>query len=220
MPFVQLQLRRGTSTQWTASQNILAAGEMGYETDTQKIKVGDGINLWTALPYINKGDPGTPGTPGSPGGATGATGPVGAIGSTGPIGPSGVNGTNGAGWPGGYIRVKFNTNNTFATAVGDRDVSQAGANRSWSIPTATSAVLTITSSSSIPPVLFGYIAWHIGSNNYKVVNLPYGSSNVDYPRVLITKGNGVWTVTITITVTETFPGAVNDANGYAYYIYL
>lgn len=48
---VQIQLRRGTAAQWTASNPILAAGEMGLETDTTFFKVGDGITNWNSLSY-------------------------------------------------------------------------------------------------------------------------------------------------------------------------
>lgn len=209
MPYVQLQVRRGTAAEWNASTNKLLSGELGYETDTNKLKVGNGTDLWSALPYINKGDVGPSG------------GPSGPEGQSGPKGDPGPSGPAGAGWSGGFIRVKTNGSlNTFATSVSDRDVTSAGEGRTWSFPDSTTAVLTITSSSTNPPTVFGYIAWYISSNQYKVVNLPYGSPNVDYPRVSITKGSGVWTVTITITTSQTFPGATNDSNGYAYYIYL
>jgi hypothetical protein len=211
MPFVQLQLRRGTAAEWGASTNKLLSGELGYETDTNKLKVGDGLNFWSVLPYVNKGDVGPSGGPSGPSGASGLKGDTGNTGASGPPG---------SGWSGGYIRVKFNTNSTFATSAGDRDVTNAGSGRSWNFPDSTTAVLTITSASTIPPTAFGYIAWHVGSSQYKAVNLPYGSPNVDYPRVLISKGVGVWTVTITITTSSTFPGASNDSDGYAYYIYL
>ena len=52
----KIQLRRGTATQWTSANPVLAAGEVGYETDTGSIKVGtgatDGTGTWTSLPYF------------------------------------------------------------------------------------------------------------------------------------------------------------------------
>ena len=50
---VNIQLRRGTSAEWTASNPILTEGEVGVETDTKKLKVGDGLTVWASLPYIN-----------------------------------------------------------------------------------------------------------------------------------------------------------------------
>lgn len=49
---VQIQLRRGTAAQWTAANTLLAQGEVGIETDTGKIKVGDGSTAWTSLAYF------------------------------------------------------------------------------------------------------------------------------------------------------------------------
>lgn len=48
---IRIQTRRGTAAQWTSANPVLAAGEQGYETDTGKIKVGDGTTAWSALPY-------------------------------------------------------------------------------------------------------------------------------------------------------------------------
>lgn len=48
---IQIQLRRGTAAEWTSGDPTLAVGEMGVETDTGKIKVGDGSTAWTSLGY-------------------------------------------------------------------------------------------------------------------------------------------------------------------------
>jgi hypothetical protein len=47
-----MQQRKGTAAQWTASNPILNSGEIGYESDTNKFKIGDGTNLWNTLPYF------------------------------------------------------------------------------------------------------------------------------------------------------------------------
>jgi hypothetical protein len=49
---VRQQQRRGTASQWTAANPILSAAEIGYETDTNKFKIGDGTNRWAALNYF------------------------------------------------------------------------------------------------------------------------------------------------------------------------
>ena len=49
---VNIQLRRGTAAEWSASNPILTEGEVGVETDTKKLKVGDGLTVWASLPYI------------------------------------------------------------------------------------------------------------------------------------------------------------------------
>jgi len=57
MATVRLQIRRGTASQWTSANPILAAGEMGVETDTRKVKIGDGSATWTSLSYIAADNP-------------------------------------------------------------------------------------------------------------------------------------------------------------------
>jgi hypothetical protein len=52
---VQIQLRRGTASQWTSTNPTLAAGEIAIETDTSKLKLGDGSTAWTSLAYFSAG---------------------------------------------------------------------------------------------------------------------------------------------------------------------
>src|SRR6266576_2761179 len=58
---VQMQVRRGTAAAWTSANPTMLAGEIGYETDTGKFKVGDGVTAWTGLAYSNPGPAGPPG---------------------------------------------------------------------------------------------------------------------------------------------------------------
>jgi len=48
---VRFQLRRDTAANWTSVNPILALGEPGVETDTLKVKVGDGVTAWNSLAY-------------------------------------------------------------------------------------------------------------------------------------------------------------------------
>ena len=48
----RMQQRRATAEQWLLADPILAAGELGYETDTASFKIGDGINNWSLLDYF------------------------------------------------------------------------------------------------------------------------------------------------------------------------
>ena len=50
-----IQLRNDTAANWTTDNPTLAAGEMGLETDTNRIKFGDGSTTWTSLPYVGAG---------------------------------------------------------------------------------------------------------------------------------------------------------------------
>jgi len=51
-----MQQRRGTAQQWTDANPRLAAGEIGFETDTGKFKVGDDVNFWEDLAYFVNAD--------------------------------------------------------------------------------------------------------------------------------------------------------------------
>lgn len=46
-----IQFRRDTAANWTSADPTLAAGEFGYETDTLKVKIGDGATAWSSLAY-------------------------------------------------------------------------------------------------------------------------------------------------------------------------
>lgn len=48
----QIQIRRDTSTNWTSANPILAQGELGLETNTNKIKIGNGTTAWNSLNYF------------------------------------------------------------------------------------------------------------------------------------------------------------------------
>jgi len=47
----KLQVRRDTAANWTSTNPTLAAGEIGFETDTQKFKIGTGSTAWASLGY-------------------------------------------------------------------------------------------------------------------------------------------------------------------------
>ena len=49
---VQIRLRRGTEYGWNSANIILASGEPGFELDTGRLKVGDGVTAWNSLSYI------------------------------------------------------------------------------------------------------------------------------------------------------------------------
>jgi peptidoglycan hydrolase CwlO-like protein len=53
---IRMQQRRGTAAQWTAANPTLAAGEIGFETDTNQFKIGNGSSTWSALSYFKNLD--------------------------------------------------------------------------------------------------------------------------------------------------------------------
>ena len=48
---VQIQIRRGTASEWSSANPTLADGELGLETDTSRIKIGNGSTAWNSLAY-------------------------------------------------------------------------------------------------------------------------------------------------------------------------
>lgn len=46
-----IQVRRDTAANWTLANPVLADGEIAIETDTLKVKFGDGVTAWTSLAY-------------------------------------------------------------------------------------------------------------------------------------------------------------------------
>ena len=48
---VRFQLRRDTAANWISTNPVLALGEPGVETNTLKVKVGDGATAWNSLGY-------------------------------------------------------------------------------------------------------------------------------------------------------------------------
>jgi len=61
----RMQQRRGTAAQWLSTNAgngpILSPGEIGFESDTNKFKIGDGVNHWIDLAYFVDADSSTGG---------------------------------------------------------------------------------------------------------------------------------------------------------------
>jgi hypothetical protein len=247
MPFVQLQVRRGTTSQWGAATGPLLEGEIGYETNVNKLKIGNGTGPWSSLSYINPGSTGPTGPSGPPGnigltgqpGNTGATGPQGNPGGpTGPSGPSGPTGpiglTGQTGPPGppsygnGYVRIGF-SGTLFNPSVVDSSNFPSNVG-TWNI-TSNTAVLTYNSTtypSTIPPQPNGAMIYHIGDSGpvtgtrfYKGFAIPIGFYQGSYPFVYVHRNaaNSNWIMTIQIPDGNVFSGGTNDGT-YGIYIYL
>lgn len=48
----RIQFKRGLASAWTSANPVLYIGECGFETDTGKLKVGDGTTAWNSLSYF------------------------------------------------------------------------------------------------------------------------------------------------------------------------
>jgi hypothetical protein len=49
---VQMAQRTDTAANWTSANPILLLGELGHESDTDKLKIGDGATNWNSLTYL------------------------------------------------------------------------------------------------------------------------------------------------------------------------
>ena len=110
---VRVQHKRMSASDWASSTLVLLDGELGIESDTGKVKVGNGRDRFSSLQYLTgpKGDRGEIGPVGPKGadgvmrfenltsqqreGLKGAQGPQGARGPAGPTGPAGAVGPRG-----------------------------------------------------------------------------------------------------------------------------
>jgi hypothetical protein len=133
----RLQNRRDTAANWTSNNPTLGAGEIGYETDTAKYKIGTGSTAWTSLAYAyTAGAQGTTGAQGASG-TNGTNGAQGTIGTQGATGAQGTTGTTG----GGIGGFNAQTGTTYTLVSGDKNLLVTASNAS---------AITIT----VPPSVF------------------------------------------------------------------
>jgi hypothetical protein len=137
----RMQQRRGTASQWTSSNSgngpILNAGEIGWESDTNKFKIGDGVSAWTALTYFVDA---TDVIASSLGGYL-QDSDVGAI-----SGVAGLDASKNLIVPGASIIVEGSTDNTNETTL---TVTDPTADRTITFPDATGTVITTGNLSDI-----------------------------------------------------------------------
>lgn len=50
-----IRFRKQTAANWTTVNPVLNEGEPGIETDTLRLKVGDGVTAWNSLAYVGSG---------------------------------------------------------------------------------------------------------------------------------------------------------------------
>jgi len=49
-----IQFKRGTASRWKELNLVLEAGQPGFVTDENRLKIGDGVTAWNDLPYIGE----------------------------------------------------------------------------------------------------------------------------------------------------------------------
>lgn len=227
MPFIQLQFRRDTSTNWANSNPILANGEMAIETDSHQFKIGNGCSPWLNLPYGGirgvQGPQGPASGGGGGGGAQGATGPAG---SNGGAGPQGAQGPSGGG--GGSstkltaISVKADPANPGGITATDSVMTTQGSNVASMTITANSIQITFTSAYTAPnfPIFTGTVYWYNGTpGKYSIIQIPSSTNVLEGSGVLNLSYSGT-TLTIVNIDASGFPSITNDSTSGAFGLYL
>lgn len=203
----QIQLRRGTASEWTTANPTLAAGELGAETDTGKFKVGNGSTAWTSLAYASgiQGNPGTNGNSvlngaGAPSSGTGANGDF-YIDTTNTV----LYGPKASGsWPSGVSLkgaiggVTGSTDNAIlradgtggATAQGSAvTISDAGVVAGATIQDTVYAI-TDGASVTVSPANGGVQTWTLGGNRTPTLSFSSGQSLI----LVVTAGSNTLTL--------------------------
>jgi len=202
----RVQIRRDTLLNWTTNDPILLDGEFGYETDTGRYKIGNGVDVWSDLIYSLVGITGPTGGTGSTG-ATGATGLTGSTGITGPTGSQGIQGPTGETGPTGSQGIQGPTGDTGATgatgATGSNftgydyeiHVSQVDGNDTTGDGGLLTPVASITKALTLITAQRRVIVLHPGGYNESPT---IASGNVTLQTTELTGGNTVLYGTLTI----------------------
>ena len=137
----RMQQRRGTAAQWISSNAgdgpILNAGEIGWESDTNKFKIGDGVNYWADLVYFADVED----IIGASLGGYVETTDIGAI-----SGVAGLDSSKNLLVPGASIIVEGATDNAYETTL---TVTDPTADRTITFPNATGTVVLSDGSGNV-----------------------------------------------------------------------
>jgi hypothetical protein len=110
----RIQIRRDTAANWAINNPVLLQAEMGYVTDTNQAKFGNGVDPWNDLAYFAPAATGPIGPTGpasvGPTGPAGEVGPAGATGSAGATGAAGATGPAGTSTSTGVYSMKLEFN--------------------------------------------------------------------------------------------------------------
>jgi hypothetical protein len=132
----RMQQRRGTAAQWISTHDgdgpILEIAEIGFETDTGKFKIGDGLTHWIDLPYF--ADVETLGI--ALDGDFVELSDIGAV-----SGVAGLDASKNLLVPGSSIIVEGTTNNEFETTI---SITDPTSDRTITIPDASGTIVLTT----------------------------------------------------------------------------
>lgn len=176
----KIQLRRGTAAQWTAANTILAAGELGYETDTQSFKIGDGTTAWTTLSYASVS-------------TTSLTSAVNSAIAAQKNAPNGI--------------ASLDANAKLASGLVTSTVSSATTQTTTSATDALLANMTLTPQSGTYLVMFNCTTSHSANGATTTFSVYSGGTQVTDSIRTLARGNASMTVIGSTTATVTVNGA-------------
>lgn len=175
----RIQTRRDTAANWAINNPVLLLAEMGYETDTNKVKFGNGQDPWNDLEYFSPG--GLPGPTGATGSAgVGPTGPAGTAGPTGAAGATGAAGERGA------------------TGVAGNGIVYNGVSRYKAYDNSSDSQIWITSSSS---VYYGLV-WSRSGTNLTITRNSHGLNAGDAVVIRNCNVDNYWVIVNSVTTND------------------
>jgi hypothetical protein len=192
----RIQMRRDTSANWEINNPVLLLAEMGYETDTNQSKFGNGIDPWNDLPYF------------APGGNAGPTGPVGPAG-TGPAGPAGEPGATGSAGPAGATGAAGATGSAGergATGVAGSGIAYNSVSRYKTYDNNTDAQIWMVSSSTV----YYSLTWTRSTTTLTISRTNHGLVTGDCVIIRNFNVDNVWAA-VTSYDTNTFTVTVSDS---------
>jgi hypothetical protein len=194
----RIQMRRDTSANWEINNPVLLLAEMGYETDTNQAKFGNGIDPWNDLPYF------------APGGNAGPTGPTGSAGTgpAGPAGPAGATGSDGGPGPTGAAGATGAAGERGATGVVGSGIAYNNVSRYKIYDNTTDAQIWAVSSSTV----YYSLAWTRSGTNLAIEKDSHGLSAGDYVIIRNCNVDNVYCVIDSVT-TDTFTVTVANSGG-------
>lgn len=195
----RIQIRRDTEAQWAINNPVLLLAEMGYETDTNKVKFGNGQDPWNDLEYF---------APGGNSGATGPTGPAG-VGPTGPAGsagPTGAAGATGEAGATGAAGATGSAGERGATGAVGNGISYNSVSRYKTYDNSSDSQIWIVSSSTV----YYSLTWTRSTTSLTIDSSNHGLVTGDYVIIRNCNVDNIWVPVISYT-TNTFTVTVSDS---------
>jgi hypothetical protein len=191
----RIQIRRDSSANWAINNPVLLQAEMGYVTDTNQAKFGNGVDPWNDLPYF---------APGGNIGPVGPTGPAG-VGPTGPPGSAGPTGAAGSAGPTGSAGATGAAGERGATGVAGNGIAYNNVSRYKTYDNLTDAQIWMVSSSTI----YYSLTWTRSATDLTINRSGHGLITGDYVIIRNCNVDNVW-VPVTSYTANSFIVSVTD----------